>query len=302
MIFLQQRLTGCLMGLACGDAMGTSVEFMPRGSFPLVNDMNGGGVYHLQPGQWTDDTSMALCLAESLIQCKGFKAEDQIERYCRWQEEGYLSSTGQCFGIGRTVAAALENYRKNGNPFAGSVCPQTAGNGSLMRLAPVVLFYYPDREQILHYAVESSRVTHAAPEAVESCSLFASILANVLGGKDKIVALTEHVFVPYEPLVKQIAQGQYLNKHKNQIVASAYCVASLEASLWCFAKTDSFEQAVLTAVNLGDDADTTAAITGQIAGAYYGVEAIPDAWLKRLYLSDHIMHIAHRLSRCEDTT
>src|SRR5580658_3419056 len=137
------RYRGCLLGLACGDAVGTTVEFQPRGSFPAMTDMVGGGPFELAPGQWTDDTSMALCLAESLLHCNGFDARDQMSRYANWWREGYLSSTGECFDIGITTRGALERFLITGNPFSGSPHPNTAGNGSLMRLAPVVLFYYP---------------------------------------------------------------------------------------------------------------------------------------------------------------
>lgn len=133
---LRDRFRGCLLGLAVGDAVGTTVEFRPRGSFRPLADMIGGGPFQLRPGQWTDDTSMALCLATSLVECNGFDALDQMERYCKWADSGYLSSTGACFDIGNTVASALRRFRQTGNPFAGSSDPYSAGNGCIMRLAP----------------------------------------------------------------------------------------------------------------------------------------------------------------------
>ena len=123
-----------MIGLAVGDAVGTTVEFKAPGTFAPVSDMVGGGPFGLRPGQWTDDTSMALCLAESLIECGGFDARDQMERYVRWWREGHLSSTGKCFDIGNTTRAALSRFEKTGDPFAGSTEPNVAGNGSLMRL------------------------------------------------------------------------------------------------------------------------------------------------------------------------
>src|SRR5215831_13959691 len=141
---LRDRYEGTLLALACGDAIGTTVEFSPRGSFSPVQGMVGGGPFSLKPGQWTDDTSMALCLAESLIERQGFDARDQMVRYLNWWRWGYLSSTGDCFDIGMTTKAALARFEETGEPFAGSVDPQAAGNGSLMRLAPVVLCFYPD--------------------------------------------------------------------------------------------------------------------------------------------------------------
>ncbi len=153
---------GCLLGLAVGDAVGTSVEFRARGTFPPVTDMVGGGPFGLAPGQWTDDTSMALCLAASLCERDGFDARDQMDRYLRWMREGYMSSTGACFDIGNTVASALRRYRETGEPFSGSTDPQSAGNGCIMRLAPIPMFYFPDIDAVERYAAESSRTTHGA--------------------------------------------------------------------------------------------------------------------------------------------
>lgn len=292
---LLNRYRGCLLGLASGDAVGTTVEFSPKDSFPPVTTMTGGGPFSLLAGQWTDDTSMALCLAESLTTRKGFDAQDQMNRYLNWWQWGYFSSTGQCFDIGTTTAEALRRYSLDGNPFAGSVDPKTAGNGSLMRLAPVALYYYPHAEQTLRYAADSSRTTHAAPEAVESCRLFAQILMNALSGKDKMRVLTDIAERPEQENLRQIAEGRYLDKPRSAIFGTGYCVQSLEAALWCFAHSDSFEQAVLAAANLGDDADTTAAIVGQIAGAYYGAQGIPGDWLSKLWLYDDIDRLARQL-------
>src|SRR5574337_1213144 len=135
------RYRGCLLGLAVGDAVGTTLEFKRSGTFEPIDDMVGGGPFRLKPGQWTDDTSMALCLATSLIERRGFDPIDQLERYVRWWREGYLSSTGDCFDIGNTVRQALTRFLQTREPCPGSTDPHTAGNGSIMRLAPVVLYF-----------------------------------------------------------------------------------------------------------------------------------------------------------------
>ena len=158
------RFRGALLGLAAGDAVGTAVEFRPRGTFTPVTDMIGGGPFDLSAGQWTDDTSMALCLATSLLECDGFDARDQMDRYCRWHEQGYLSSTGHCFDIGGTIGAALDGYRTSTDPFAGSSDPHAAGNGCIMRLAPIPMFYFPDLDTAGIRSAESSRTTHQAAE------------------------------------------------------------------------------------------------------------------------------------------
>ncbi|MCU1759739.1 ADP-ribosylglycohydrolase family protein [Pseudomonas sp. 14P_8.1_Bac3] len=292
---LPERYRGTLLGLACGDAVGTTVEFQPRGSFRPLTDMVGGGPFNLKPGQWTDDTSMALCLAESLLSQNGFDAADQMGRYLNWWQWGYLSSTGDCFDIGITVSEALTRFQQTGEPFAGSTDPFTAGNGSLMRLAPVVLYDFPDDERIRTFSAKSSRTTHAAPEAIECCQLFAELICKALHGVPKSDLLRASVTRYQESKVAAIARGDYFAKPESEIRGSGYCVASLEAALWCIHHTDSFESAVLKAANLGDDADTTAAIVGQLAGAFYGVQAIPDRWLRKLHMREHIEACADQL-------
>jgi len=290
------RFSGCLLGLAAGDAVGTTLEFQLRGSFAPLLDMVGGGPFHLNPGEWTDDTSMALCLATSLVKKDGFDAQDQMDRYCRWVEKGYLSSNGRCFDIGNTVAASLRRFRQTGNPFAGSTDPRSAGNGSIMRLAPIPMYYYPDRQLATRYAAESSRTTHGATECIDACRLLAGILVLALEGygKDEILSAEAETFSGAEKIIA-IARGEYQDKTISQIRGSGYVVQSLEAALWCFLHTDTFETAILQAANLGDDADTTAAVCGQIAGAYYGVSGIPKHWLERLALRQEIRELAEHL-------
>ncbi|MGB3393528.1 MAG: ADP-ribosylglycohydrolase family protein [Stenotrophomonas sp.] len=295
MISSERRYLGCLLGLACGDAVGTTVEFAPRGSFAPVTDMLGGGPFGLEPGQWTDDTSMAMCLAESLLECNGFDLADQLHRYVRWWKHGHLSSTGECFDIGSTAAGALYFHLRNGNLVADTDDPMMAGNGSLMRLAPVVLWLHPDTGSAIAHAARSSLTTHAAPEAVDCCRLLAAVICNALAGKHKDELLAGSLHHLSEPEVRELAEGHYRRKAREQMCGSGYSVQSLEAALWCVHVTDSFEQAILTAANLGDDADTTAAITGQIAGALYGVEGIPLQWLATLHQAELIAGFAQRI-------
>lgn len=291
----RQRARGGLLGLACGDAVGTTLEFAPRDSRPPVTDMVGGGPFHLHPGQWTDDTSMALCLAESLLACHGFDARDQLERYVRWWRDGYLSSTGTCFDIGATTRQALANYLASGRLVADNDQPHKAGNGSLMRLAPVVLWYWPDRRAAVAEAAESSRTTHAAAEAVDACRVLAVVLCNALDGQPASALLDGAITVARTPKLQAIARGEYRNKPRDAIRSSGYSVDSLEAALWCVQATGDFRDAILLAANLGDDADTVAAITGQIAGALYGVEAIPPHWRTALSRAREIDALACRL-------
>ena len=296
---LRDRFRGCLLGLAVGDAVGTAVEFRSRGSFKPVTDMVGGGPFGLAPGQWTDDTSMALCLAESLIEKQGFDPKDQMERYVRWHRDGHLSSTGTCFDIGSTTASALHRFERTGEQFAGSTDPRSAGNGSIMRLAPVPMFFFPEVDRTIQFAGESSRTTHGADECVAACRLFAYLISKALGGrqKEEILLRRDNVMLLELPeKLEPIACGFYGNKGEEEIRGSGYVVESLESALWCFQKTDTFHDAILKAVNLGDDADTTAAVCGQIAGAYYGESGIPQEWLERLAMVNLIREMADKLN------
>ncbi len=303
MISLEQRYQGCLMGLAVGDAVGTTVEFLPPGTFPLVEDMVGGGPFGLDPGEWTDDTSMALCLADSLITCKGFDARDQMDRYVRWWKEGYLSSNGRCFDIGGTVSQALHRYQQTGNPLSGSTDPHSAGNGSLMRLAPIPLFFAADVEQAIHWSAQSSKTTHGAVECLDACRYFGGLIVGALRGVAKEELLSEKYSPvpglwdrsPLCPAIHAIALGSFKRKEPPQIKGTGYVVDSLEAALWAFNRSTNFKDGCLLAVNLGNDADTTAAIYGQIAGAYYGVEGIPASWRQRLVQRELIQKMATEL-------
>jgi ADP-ribosyl-[dinitrogen reductase] hydrolase len=301
----RERYRGALLGLAAGDALGTTLEFKPPGTFAPLADMIGGGQFHLKPGEWTDDTSMALCLAKSLIEKRGFDAKDQMDRYCSWHEEGYLSSTGRCFDIGNTVRSALETYRRTGNPFSGSESPNAAGNGSLMRLAPIPLFFASNAKEAIHYASESSRTTHGTKAAVDACRYFAGLIVGALQGRSK-----EELLSPYfsptdepsfwndkslDPKIAAIAEGSFKKKDPPAIRGTGYVVDSLEAALWAFDRSRSFREGAILAVNLGDDADTTGAIYGQIAGALYGAEQIPPEWRAKLTMHDFIREKADQL-------
>lgn len=297
------RFRGCLLGLAAGDALGTTLEFRPPGSFVPIQELSGGGPFNLKAGQWTDDTSMALCLAESLVSCQGFDALDQMRRYQRWYRDGLWSSTGRCFDIGNTVRAALERFEHSGEPFCGSVDPRSAGNGSIMRLAPVPMFFARHLEIAVEYSAQSSRTTHAARLAVDACRYFGALLVGALNGVSKDQLLAERNYPipdfwqsnPLAPEVDTIARGSFSLRQPPQIRGSGYVVESLEAALWAFNRSHDFREGCLMAANLGDDADTTAAVYGQLAGAYYGEEGIPSEWRNSLAFRGEIQELADRL-------
>ena len=301
------RLRGALIGLAVGDAVGASVEFRAPGSFPPVTDMTGGGPFGLKPGEWTDDTSMALCLAESLVECRGFDPADQMQRYVRWYREGHLSSNGRCFDIGNTVRTALEAYMAHGHPYAGPTHEQSAGNGSLMRLAPTVMYGHLRDIDAIALAADSSRTTHGAPVAIDACRYFAALLDGAFAGATKEQLLTPRYArdpgywdrQPLHPVIDGIAAGSFVAKQPPAIRGSGYAAHALEAALWAFHHSTTYRDGCLLAVNLGEDADTTAAIYGQLAGAYYGESGIPAEWRSRLAAWPVINDLANRLVQRE---
>ncbi len=297
------RYLGCLVGLAVGDALGTTLEFKAPGSFKPITDIVGDGPFGLKPGQWTDDTSMALCLAESLIERKGFDPVDQLRRYVRWYREGILSSTGKCFDIGTTIRAALIHFEKTGAPYCEVDDPYAAGNGSIMRLAPVPMFYARNPEEAINRSKESSCTTHGARTCGDACRYFGALLVGALQGVSKEVLLSDYYcpipgYWERHPLgeeIDEIASGSFKHKNPPQILGSGYVVKSLEAALWAFYHSNSFKEGALMAVNLGNDADTTGAVYGQIVGAHYGYEGIPEEWRTKLTLQKKIEDYAKKL-------
>lgn len=300
-----ERYRGALLGLATGDALGATLEGTAPGKYVpfALEDIVGGGPFRLQPGQWTDDTSMALCLAESLIERQGFDPRDQLDRYLRWAREGHLSSTGRCFDIGCTVLDALLRYERTREPYSGPSDPMTAGNGSIMRLAPVPLFYARRPQQAIEKSGESSRTTHGAPTAVDACRYLGALLVGAVNGASKEELLLER-YSPApgcweeNPLVREIdeiAAGSFKRRRPPEIKGTGYVVESLEAALWAFHAGSSFREGCLLAVNLGNDADTTGAVYGQLAGAHYGAQAIPGSWLQKLANRQLIESFAEQL-------
>lgn len=280
---LVDRASGALLGLAVGDALGTTLEFKPRDSYPPLTDMVGGGPFDLPAGVWTDDTSMALALADSLIACGRLDPVDVMRRFVRWWRAGDYSPTGSCFDIGNTTQAALARFEHMGEPLAGDPDPGTAGNGSLMRLAPIAIWGVGAGEAAMRAGARTqSATTHAAPACLDACEGFALVVRAAIMGAAFDEALAAGAAIASAEPITTILRGRWRGTARHGIGSSGYVAHSLEASLWCVAETTSFRDAVLLAANLGDDADTTAAIAGQLAGALYGASGIPAAWLAKL--------------------
>lgn len=296
---LRDRFQGALQGLAVGDALAAATQYRRPGSFAPVGDLIGGGPFDLPRGAWSDDAAMALCLAESLAERDGFDAADQLARYTRWQREGYHSATGQCLGItaatARALAAAdLPAAVRAALPDAATLDPEP-----LSRVAPVVLHEFADPEQALRGAAESARLTCRAPLVHDACRLLAAMLHAALGGEPlaRVLSPRSTLFAA-QPLQREVAALAARSCDPSEPPpAGQGALAVLEQARWCLARGANFRDGALRAVNLGGDSDVRGAVYGQLAGAHYGLAAIPRAWRQALAQPDLIVELCDRLLR-----
>jgi ADP-ribosyl-[dinitrogen reductase] hydrolase len=284
---IQERARGAMVGLAIGDALGAPVEFKDRDSFPEVREMLAGGYFKLPAGAWTDDTAMALCLADSLIHDSDLDARDLLNRFLGWIYANENTSNGQCIGVGQNTFAVLGNYRRTGALTAPPIKGRSDGNGALMRLAPVACRHWADPTKARLIARSQSYTTHASELSAAACDAVAAILCDLIAGQpwqDALSGITNDIW-PEE--IRTILAGSW-NKPRNEILSSGYVVHTLEAALWAVGTTANFEEALIAAVNLGNDADTVGAVAGQLAGARYGIRAVPSRWSDMLIDCDKI--------------
>jgi ADP-ribosyl-[dinitrogen reductase] hydrolase len=263
---LRERFQGLLVGLAVGDALASAPQVRRPGSVAPGGDLLGGGPFDLPRGAWSDDTAMALCLAESLLECRGFDRRDQLDRYRRWQQQGHLSATGECVGISVSVARVLA---------AGVADAEAApAKEPLSRLGPAVMYHFADHKRALAAAADVTSVTCVAPDTLAACGRLAVMLHAALAGRPKSAVLA----VADAPPFAEGATG-----------------AALEAALAAFASTSNYRDGVLQLVNEGGDSDVHAAVYGQLAGACYGLSSIPRVWRNSLIRNELIRDVADRL-------
>jgi ADP-ribosyl-[dinitrogen reductase] hydrolase len=300
---LRDRYHGLLCGLAVGDACGQAATHRRPGTFAPLGDMIGGGPYDLPRGAWGDKTAMALGLAESLVETGRSDPADQLARYLRWQRDGHLAATGQCVGISAETARALAQAQWTGQPMAGSHDPSRPGKEPLARVAPAVAMFLAEPELALEAAVDAARITHQAPVTLDAVRYLAGLVAGALQGAPKS-ELLRPMFSPVEgywqrhrlkPEVAAVARGSWVEKAPARIFGGGQAPEALEAALWCLQRARGYRDAVLAAANLGGDADTTAAITGQLAGACHGAAGIPEAWRASLALRAEVLALADGL-------
>lgn len=296
---LRDRFHGALLGLAVGDALAAATQLRAAGSFAPVSDLLGGGVFDLPRGGWSDETAMALCLADSLLESRGFDARDQVQRYIRWQTQGYLSATGECVGITAGVARALGAARFRRQPFAGSHDPRQHDKDPLTRVAPSAMYFFAAPDQAIHQATEAARTTCQAPPVLAATAFFAACMHAALAGADRkrMLAPATASWSAKAPSrrLAALAAGDYSPRPSLSAGSPSDAIDALQTALQIFASSHNFRDGALAAVNLGGDSDVVAAIYGQLAGAHYGVQAIPLAWREALLRRDLIEGYADRL-------
>ena len=267
---------GCLLGLAVGDALGAPVEFCEPGTFLEIRDYTSGGAWNLPAGYWTDDTSMALALADSMLQCHDLVEADVMAKFGAWMQWGTYSSTGVCFDIGNTTRVNISRYLLSGIYQPASSENASASNGSIMRLAPIMTAWW-HRADVHELAARQSMITHGNEACVACCRELALLCSQAIAGVDVVTEL------------RTFAQQQ------TQVVSTSAAVDTLIAAKWAVGSSNNFSEAVLRAVNLGGDADTVAAVAGQIAGSIWGMSGIPSHWISNLYDSQRLANLAEAL-------
>lgn len=287
---MRNYIKDILYGIATGDALGVPVEFLSRGEIALrpVTGMQGYGTHNQPPGTWSDDSSLTFCLAEML--CGEYDLNNLANRFINWRNYGYWTPRGEVFDIGIATSHAINRLQDDISPvLAGGDGEWSNGNGSLMRILPL-LFYIKDLSVTDRFNIigEVSSLTHRHSRSIVACFLYLEMALNILQGKDKQTAYTEMCKTANDFLVDEketfsrVLSGDIPGLHINDIKSTGYVVHTLEAAVWCLLKTVDYQSAVLSAVNLGDDTDTTGAVTGGIAGLLYGWETIPAEWLNLL--------------------
>ncbi len=312
---MTKNITSCFLGLAIGDALGVPVEFSSRISLKNdpVKNMTGYGCWNQPPGTWSDDSSLTFCLAESLT--KGYDLNDIGRTFVRWMTEGHWGAHHKVFDIGGTTRVALLRIADGEDPlYSGELDEDSNGNGSLMRIVPASLYFAnEDEETLLERMREISGVTHRHFRSVTSCFIYSKLVSKLMKGLDKHKAYSEacaelNAFFGTKDfntlemkLFSRTLDGTLVHAKEETIKSSGYVLHTLEASIWSFLNTKTFPEAVLTAVNLGGDTDTTGCVTGALAGLYYGEQNIPSAWMETLARKESIIDLSKNFQNKMDT-
>lgn len=309
----EDRMLGGLLGAVVGDALGVPVEFSSREQriADPVTDMRGHGTHDQPPGTWSDDSSMALCLAESIVR-SGWSVKDQAARYLRWAFENYMTPHGRMFDIGGTTRQALQRYR-DGSPLqaSGGRDEWDNGNGALMRMLPAAVYFARASDEMLRCALDAaSSVTHAHPRSRLASVYFGLLVSELLhsvhardamrAANARLEAICPHVheFAVERESLSRILDQSLFELPEREIRSGGYVIDTLEAALWCLLRSSSYEECVLKSVNLGGDTDTTATVAGGLAGLVWGVDAIPAHWIDALARREELETLARALVEC----
>jgi ADP-ribosyl-[dinitrogen reductase] hydrolase len=303
------RARGAFYGCAVGDALGAPIESCPRDCGPVISDMIPADQWGLPAGSWTDDTSMMLCLAASLVATQGLPdGNSELVHYCHWYTKGYLSVSDECFDIGRTCKLALEHFMDTGETVAPTDTERYLANGSLMRTGPVGILAFGNVDVALEHGRACSATTHAHPLCMDACGVFSALVTRAIEGDSKADLLESLAFLSaqvHDARLLRVLDGSFMRKTRDEIRSSGFVLDTLEAALWAFFTTASFSEGALLAVNLGGDADTVGAVYGTLAGAFYGNSGIPEHWIitlqGRKYLDGVWKDIAVMLNGDDDS-
>lgn len=294
-----QSFFGCIFGAISGDAFGAVLEFQERHSIPVLESMSSGGIHNVSKGEWTDDSSMLLCLMQSIIDNEEkFDLHDQINNYQKWYKKGFLSTRNYCFDIGISTRNALDYYNIF-NKFKETNLEHLSGNGSIMRLAPVPL-YYNDYQTALNYSLQSSLTTHQSELCLDGCLLLSSLIHLItykqIKNKDELLYSDFIQKLPFQTeKFKELISFDFLKLTYEEIPNSGFVLDTLISAIWCFYHTDSYKDSIIKSANLCGDADTIACVCGQISGAFYGFESIPKEWLNNLHKYTLIFEMSKNL-------
>lgn len=304
------RPLALILGVAVGDALGVPVEFKKRGTFH-VTGMQGYGTHHQPPGTWSDDTSLTLALVDNLL-ADGDRPDLECIAwgFTEWYDKAAYTPHGKVFDVGNATAAAIKRLKKGVAPEkAGGADERDNGNGSLMRVAPLAFYMFGirDAEERFRIVRDVSSLTHAHEWSVAACYIYVEMLNKLRMGRKKKAAYAElrEDFARGVPFISKATLAKFVRILENdisllpeeEIRSSGFVIDTLEAALWCFLTTDNYKDAVLKAVNLGEDTDTTGAVTGALAGLAYGLGSIPREWLDQLAGREEIQRIAIRMPR-----
>ncbi|TVP63615.1 MAG: ADP-ribosylglycohydrolase family protein [Nodularia sp. (in: Bacteria)] len=312
MLTATKTLSG-LMGLCVGDALGVPVEFTSRAERVKspVTTMLGYGTWNQPPGTWSDDSSLTFCLAESL--CREYSLDAIANSFWRWYKQAYWTPRGDLFDIGQNTHEAIMRLKQGIVPHqAGGKVENSNGNGSLMRILPMAYCHQSITfEELMARVHDVSAITHAHLRSQMACGIYISIAVALLEGAnlqtaylqglEKIQSVySEREYILEKPHFRRIFSGDIAQVPVEEINSGGYVIDTLESSLWCLLNSSSYSETVLKAVNLGGDADTTAAVTGGLAGIYYGVEDIPPEWINKIARKQDIIKLAERFAEAMD--